>query len=92
MCKRLLVVVGVKKTSTSPFEPQEENEQCVRLKHRTFLQHGRLTWLEKVLESENRQGMIVRRLNVGYTTGHPSFVMSCPFTNQVLAQLDLFKN
>merc|ERR1712203_663591 len=24
-------------------------------------------------------------------TGHPSFVMSCSFTNQVLAQLDLLK-
>merc|ERR1712107_33875 len=26
------------------------------------------------------------------TTGHPSFVMSCSFTNQVLAQLDLLRN
>merc|ERR1712061_729886 len=33
-----------------------------------------------------------RLLNLGCATGHPSFVMSCPFTNQVLAQLDLFKN
>merc|ERR1712080_363839 len=30
--------------------------------------------------------------NLGCATGHPSFVMSCSFTNQVLAQLDLFKN
>merc|ERR1712039_441396 len=28
----------------------------------------------------------------GCATGHPSFVMSCSFTNQVLAQLDLLKN
>merc|ERR1711923_565248 len=33
-----------------------------------------------------------RLLNLGCATGHPSFVMSCSFTNQVLAQLDLFKN
>merc|ERR1711924_410807 len=30
--------------------------------------------------------------NLGCATGHPSFVMSCSFTNQVLAQLDLVKN
>merc|ERR1711981_299109 len=33
-----------------------------------------------------------RLLNLGCATGHPSFVMSCSFTNQVLGQLDLFKN
>merc|ERR1712040_21312 len=33
-----------------------------------------------------------RLLNLGCATGHPSFVMSCSFTNQVLAQLDIRKN
>jgi len=33
-----------------------------------------------------------RLLNLGCATGHPSFVMSASFTNQVLAQLDLQKN
>merc|ERR1712190_113140 len=33
-----------------------------------------------------------RLLNLGCATGHPSFVMSCSFTNQVLGQLDLFRN
>merc|ERR1711943_151515 len=33
-----------------------------------------------------------RLLNLGCATGHPSFVMTCSFTNQVLAQLDLVKN
>ena len=33
-----------------------------------------------------------RLVNLGCATGHPSFVMSCSFTNQVLAQIDLFKN
>jgi len=32
-----------------------------------------------------------RLLNLGCATGHPSFVMSCSFTNQVLAQLELWK-
>ena len=31
-----------------------------------------------------------RLLNLGYATGHPSFVMSSSFTNQVLAQIELF--
>merc|ERR1719229_1822785 len=30
-----------------------------------------------------------RLVNLGCATGHPSFVMSCSFTNQVLAQIDL---
>jgi len=33
-----------------------------------------------------------RLLNLGCATGHPSFVMSCSFTNQALAQLDLNRN
>merc|ERR1711967_194654 len=31
-----------------------------------------------------------RLCNLGCATGHPSFVMSCSFTNQVLAQLELW--
>jgi adenosylhomocysteinase len=33
-----------------------------------------------------------RLVNLGNATGHPSFVMSNSFTNQTLAQLDLWKN
>ena len=33
-----------------------------------------------------------RLMNLGNATGHPSFVMSASFTNQVLAQLELFTN
>merc|ERR1712057_17291 len=44
----------------------------------------------------NGTGIIVlapgRLLNLGCATGHPSFVMSCSFTNQTLAQLDLLRN
>merc|ERR1712139_126727 len=44
----------------------------------------------------NGNGVIVlasgRLLNLGCATGHPSFVMSCSFTNQTLAQLDLLRN
>jgi adenosylhomocysteinase len=47
-----------------------------------------------VFEEENK-GIIVlaegRLLNLGCATGHPSFVMSSSFTNQTLAQLELWK-
>merc|ERR1712233_32793 len=47
-------------------------------------------------EFPDGHGVIVlaagRLLNLGCATGHPSFVMSCSFTNQVLAQLDLLNN
>jgi len=33
-----------------------------------------------------------RLVNLGCATGHPSFVMSASFTNQVLAQIELFNN
>src|SRR6476661_5607887 len=33
-----------------------------------------------------------RRVNLGCATGHPSFVMSNSFSNQVLAQMDRWKN
>jgi len=47
-------------------------------------------------EFPDGHGVIVlasgRLLNLGCATGHPSFVMSCSFTNQTLAQLDILKN
>eukprot|EP00270_Netrium_digitus_P002201 TRINITY_DN1246_c0_g1_i1.p1 TRINITY_DN1246_c0_g1~~TRINITY_DN1246_c0_g1_i1.p1 ORF type:complete len:505 (-),score=113.89 TRINITY_DN1246_c0_g1_i1:390-1856(-) len=43
---------------------------------------------------ETGRGIIVlaegRLMNLGCATGHPSFVMSCSFTNQVIAQLELW--
>lgn len=33
-----------------------------------------------------------RLVNLGCATGHPSFVMSASFSNQILAQIELFKN
>jgi adenosylhomocysteinase len=33
-----------------------------------------------------------RLVNLGCATGHPSFVMSNSFTNQCLAQIDLWEN
>jgi adenosylhomocysteinase len=45
--------------------------------------------------SEGKQIYVLaegRLVNLGCATGHPSFVMSNSFTNQVLAQMDLWKN
>ncbi|XP_013629742.1 PREDICTED: adenosylhomocysteinase 2 isoform X4 [Brassica oleracea var. oleracea] len=43
---------------------------------------------------DTKSGIIVlaegRLMNLGCATGHPSFVMSCSFTNQVIAQLELW--
>jgi adenosylhomocysteinase len=33
-----------------------------------------------------------RLVNLGCAMGHPSFVMSCSFSNQILAQIELWKN
>ena len=33
-----------------------------------------------------------RLVNLGCATGHPSLVMSLPFTNQTIAQIELHKN
>ncbi len=44
---------------------------------------------------ENKEIIILaegRLVNLGCATGHPSFVMSTSFTNQVLAQLEIWKN
>mmetsp|Transcript_29505 Transcript_29505/g.73061 ORF Transcript_29505/g.73061 Transcript_29505/m.73061 type:complete len:486 (-) Transcript_29505:467-1924(-) len=45
-------------------------------------------------EFPDGHGVIVlaegRLLNLGCATGHPSFVMSCSFTNQAIAQLELW--
>jgi adenosylhomocysteinase len=44
---------------------------------------------------EDGHGVIIlaegRLVNLGCATGHPSFVMSCSFTNQSLAQIELWK-
>ncbi|MBL1435318.1 MAG: adenosylhomocysteinase [Rhodobacteraceae bacterium] len=49
-----------------------------------------------MIEMPNGHRMILlsqgRLLNLGNATGHPSFVMSASFTNQVLAQIELWEN
>jgi len=51
--------------------------------------------VDKFTFEETGRGVIVlaegRLLNLGCATGHPSFVMSCSFTNQALAQIELWK-
>merc|ERR1711937_1031008 len=51
--------------------------------------------VDKFIFPDTNKGVIVlaegRLLNLGCATGHPSFVMSASFTNQTLAQLELWK-
>merc|ERR1712216_839149 len=52
--------------------------------------------VDKYTFPETGNGIIIlaegRLLNLGCATGHPSFVMSNSFTNQTLAQIELWKN
>lgn len=52
--------------------------------------------VQKYALHKNGNGVILlaegRLLNLGCATGHPSFVMSCSFTNQVLAQIEFWTN
>src|SRR6185437_10670542 len=46
-----------------------------------------------VITLDNKRLIVLsegRLVNLGNATGHPSFVMSASFTNQVLAQIELF--
>jgi adenosylhomocysteinase len=51
--------------------------------------------VDKFTFEDTGRGIIIlaegRLLNLGCATGHPSFVMSCSFTNQALAQIELWK-
>ena len=49
--------------------------------------------VDKWVFADGHAGIVLsegRLLNLGNATGHPSFVMSTSFTNQVLAQIELF--
>merc|ERR1719204_541676 len=49
---------------------------------------------DRCVFKETGHGVLIlaegRLMNLGCATGHPSFVMSCSFTNQTLAQVDLW--
>ena len=50
--------------------------------------------VDQIFFSDGRSIILLsegRLVNLGNATGHPSFVMSCSFTNQVLAQLQLWQ-
>jgi adenosylhomocysteinase len=52
--------------------------------------------VDRFVFPDSGKGIVIlasgRLLNLGCATGHPSFVMSCSFTNQTLAQLELWAN
>jgi len=64
-------------------------------------EHSGCTWqnvkpeVDEVVFPDGRRLIVLaqgRLVNLGCGTGHPSFVMSGVFTNQVIAQIDLFNN
>jgi len=62
--------------------------------HKGIVQLNIKPQVDKFTFPETGRSVIVlaegRLLNLGCATGHPSFVMSCSFTNQVVAQLELW--
>lgn len=51
--------------------------------------------VDEVVFSDGKRLIVLakgRLVNLGCATGHPSFVMSASFTNQVLAQIELWEN
>ena len=63
---------------------------------RDELKPGTDVWRFEATDDRRAHQIIVlaegRLVNLGCGTGHPSFVMSCSFTNQVIAQIELYAN
>ncbi|MBY0429696.1 MAG: adenosylhomocysteinase, partial [Rhodospirillales bacterium] len=62
---------------------------------RNFKWHNVKPQVDEVEFSDGKRLIVLaegRLVNLGCATGHPSFVMSASFTNQVLAQLELWNN
>ena len=79
-----------------------DNEIDVAWLHKNAKSHENIKYLVDSYTVEDRRGFGNREkkvillaqgrlVNLGCATGHPSFVMSCSFTNQVLAQIELFQ-
>jgi adenosylhomocysteinase len=62
---------------------------------RNFKWHNVKPQVDMIEFSDNKRMLLLsegRLVNLGNATGHPSFVMSASFTNQVLAQMELWSN
>ena len=62
---------------------------------RNYRWHNVKPQVDEVELSDGRRLIVLaegRLVNLGCATGHPSFVMSASFTNQVLAQIELWKH
>jgi adenosylhomocysteinase len=62
---------------------------------RNFRWHNVKPQVDEVEFSDGKRIILLaegRLVNLGCATGHPSFVMSASFTNQVLAQIELWQN
>lgn len=62
---------------------------------RNFKWHNVKPQVDEIEFSDGKRIILLaegRLVNLGCATGHPSFVMSASFTNQVLAQIELWEN
>ena len=86
---QLADVIAVEPDDERPGRPQPDLApgRVLELgRERRPQRQGRLVQGDEALLAEGRL------VNLGCATGHPSFVMSNSFTNQTLAQIDLWKN
>jgi len=88
------------------FEQMKDNSICCNIGH--FDVELNVAWLNENAKKENIKPQVDRYtlkngkhlvilaegrlVNLGCATGHSSFVMSCSFTNQVLAQVAIWSN
>ena len=52
-------------------------------------------FIQEFITKKNKKIILIaegRLVNLGCATGHPSFVMSASFTNQTIAQIELWTN
>ena len=72
-----------------------DSEINVRHLHENYTEVNIKPQVDMYTSGDNRRIILLaqgRLVNLGCATGHPSFVMSNSFTNQVLAQLEIWNN
>lgn len=72
-----------------------DSEINIRHLHQSYEHSNIKPQVDQYTSKDGRRIILLaqgRLVNLGCATGHPSFVMSNSFTNQVLAQLELWRN
>ena len=71
------------------------DKNCERVNIKPQVDIYKVKYLDSLLVERSKDLILLaegRLVNLGCATGHPSFVMSNSFTNQVIAQIELWQN